>query len=372
MELPLSCPCKLEDGAMCGGIGFPDSVSLNMYKCMMCGGCFSNANATTTNKNAKTATIITAATTTLKKQCCAHCGTNEMLTFESEGDVVCKICGTVFETIVSNQQEWNNYTPGVNKSRVGLESKNPFTGLGSTIQSNNRKHDSLKMAMYISGNDNPKEKAYSSVEKLIDSFALSSVIKGRAKMYWAAILNSDGYETHRNSVRRGILFSMFFYAAKDVGIPMTLDEISRCTGIDASDMNKGENIFEQMISHTKYARVTKDDQVDVAKTFERYLDYFDFDRKTKYMYFKICKEIYDVFVEYFDSREDATIISGILSFVFNSFPLEKSNKIKITQISRATGVTKATINGMVKQLKRDGAVAEDFAKMFKNPKTRMS
>ena len=329
----------------CGGFGIETTI-VDHYKCVLCSETFANPKQ---QKNKE----------------CKHCGTNDFITDDIQGDIICSMCGMISTTIISDGPDWNNYTVGVNNSRVGKPSSNPFTTLGSTIPDDNR-YRSLRMSMFIANNTNSKEKAYSSVQKIIDSTDIPYPVKERAKSYWAAILKSSEYETHRNSVRRGILFSCIFYAAKELGCPMLVEDIGAATGLDPSDMNKGDTIFGQMISCTEYKNVVVNDQIDISGSFSGIMDYFDFDMKTKFMYSKICKCIYEDYIEYFENRKDATIVSGIMAYVFENYKIKNYKKIKLIEIKNATNVSIPTINNMIKQLKQQTDIdPEDYIHLVK-------
>lgn len=341
----LPCPLTDENSVPCGGIGFP-SVIDNTYACVLCCNEFVCEKKTT------------------EKIC--ECGSANFLICDAQGDVVCKDCSIVVETIVSNEQEWNNYTPGINKSRVGMPSKNPHARIGSTIQIKN-KFDPLVRAMFMSNNNNSKEKSYDSVDKTIESFDIPFAVKTRAKKYWDAILRSAGYETHRSAVRNGILFSMIFFAAKEMDVPMTVNEIADCTGLLKGSMNRGETIFKQMLGCTKYKYVIKDDQLDLSSMFERYMDHFIFtdinNTKVKFAYSKICITIYNEFQDFFENRNNITVIGGILLYVFTNFRSykdQKIRKVKSSEIESATSVSAATINKVVKELVKNDICASDY------------
>jgi transcription initiation factor TFIIIB Brf1 subunit/transcription initiation factor TFIIB len=341
----LPCPCE-----PCTGFGTPDVID-NSYTCIAC-----------------STTFYVEPTKKRTNNECKNCGSNELITISDQGDIVCKCCSFVHNTIVSDDQEWNNYVAGVNNSRVGMASNNPFTKLGSTIHANNsNRYDPLIRSMFICNNNNSEEKAYDSVNKIIDTYEDVPIkVRLRAKQYWEAILRSDGYATHRGSVRSGILFSMIFFAANEMGIPMTVNEISECTGLSKGDMNKGEMIFIQMISRTKYAFVPEY-QLDITKIFERYLDHFHFsdthNSKIKFAFSKICRKIYLEFGEFFENRNNITVIGGVILYVLNNFKFyngKKLKKVKLSEIEGATSVSAATINKVVKTLNNNGVCASNY------------
>jgi transcription initiation factor TFIIIB Brf1 subunit/transcription initiation factor TFIIB len=297
------------------------------------------------------------------KSNCFSCNSHLIITDKQQGFTICKKCGIVQSGIISEDQEWNNYTAGVDNSRVGLvDETNPFSVPGSTINPVGNKHfikyvnkdgKICHMDLYkkmISVNYTSKQKAHDCVAKVINQTKIGDNIKRRAVALWAEMLKSSHYETHRNSVRRGIIFCCIYYSALSLNLSMTREEIADQTGIKSEDMNKGDPIFRELISKTKFGYIIKIES-EISNMFERFMDSFDFDNKTKFKYSKLCKKLSEDYREFFENRKENTLVSGIMAFVFENYASKKHKKIKISDIHEATHVSVPTINTLVKELK---------------------
>lgn len=348
-----SYPTEMQNMKLCpfdeckGGVGFP-TIATDNYLCMMCNKEF-EIEKPKKPKNDK----------------CVSCNSLRIVSDIKQGYIICMKCGIIQDSIISDEQEWNNYTAGVDKSRVGMiDYSNPFATPGSTISTAGNKHYTSyinkdgKMCYMdlrkklIATNYSSAQKAHDCVANIINhQTRVSESIKQRAISYWAEMLKSDSYETHRNSIRRGIIFCCIYYAAITLNIPMTREEIAEKTGIKSEDMNKGDPIFRDLISNTKYKSIINLES-DVSSMFERFMDSFDFDNRTKFKYAKLCKKICDDYSEFFENRKESTLVSGIMAFVFEKYKLKgEKRKIKILDVHKATSVSVPTISNLVKELR---------------------
>ena len=309
-----------------------------------------------------------------KTHCTACNNPNSVVEDTLNGILVCNKCGYIEDDrILSEKQEWRNNSPGEDKSRVGAPDTSPFATLGNIIsdkgylhmmkvQTRDEETGKLKeirvdmRRISISQSYTSKQKSYNSVVDIIKNMNIPENIKSRASDFWGEILKSDSYMTYRGAVRRGIIFCCVYYAALQLRVPMTREEVSQYTKIDKKDVNKGEPIFRTMIESTRYRGVVVLEN-SVDNMFERHMDTLGLDPKLKFRLARLCEKICHDYEEFFESRKQTTLVSGIMAYVFKNFgPKVLSSKgverqlVKTSDIKDITSVSVPTINALVKEL----------------------
>jgi transcription initiation factor TFIIB len=298
-----------------------------------------------------------------KTTLCTSCGDNDNFIEDKQaGDIICTSCGIVqIQRKIHDGAYWSNYDSdrqsGKDNSHVGwTDPTNPYSTLGTMINPHfyfecyNKDGELIKKSyasMQQIVNNNSKEKSFYEVIKIFEKLTFESFVNkkiiDKAKIIWNEIFKHG--KIYRGGVRKGLLACCVLYSGYDSNCSRTRDQIAQHMLISKDEIIKGEPIFYDIISKTKYAYILKKN-LKSNEMFAGIINQLGLPYK---FYVKTCNEIYNKCEEELSEISSSAAIGGVVCYVINV--LEKKRKPTKKKILQVVGITNPTLTNAVKIIK---------------------
>ena len=282
---------------------------------------------------------------------CVNCDSINSLIYDyNTYNKICKICGTIKDTIIDDSAEWRNYGYSDSKSgeniRCGgipINNLLPMSSMSTTIGGGNNKfksHRRLQKWNQIS----TKERSNYEVFKRIDNFnnlkktQINTKIINDTKLYYKMLSEKNEEDTNifltRGRNRNSLIAACLYISSKNNKKPFKEENILKIFNISKSDLTKGLKKFS-LIERTKNISINNNNVV-IYYDIEYYGKQFNFEEN-------IIKILYLVYIRalkinVLKNSNSKSICSGLLYFVNYIFKLNvnKKNIIAIIHISEVT------------------------------------
>jgi transcription initiation factor TFIIB len=224
---------------------------------------------------------LTETETNRSQDLCLECSSTNIENLN--GSLVCRDCGTMYDTILDYNAEWRFYGSDDSKfsdpTRCGLPTNSllPQSSIGSTISFKYREsYDMKKIRNYHSWHAMPyKERSLHNVFDSIQVRAINSGLPAciieEAKILYKQIAET---KISRGANRKGIIASCIYKACSIQGCPRSTHEIADIFKIDTKNMTKGCKNFDKIMNNNKKPciSVSGSKSVDFIRRFCSYLN----------------------------------------------------------------------------------------------------
>jgi transcription initiation factor TFIIIB Brf1 subunit/transcription initiation factor TFIIB len=284
-----------------------------------------------------------------------HSDENDLM--DSDGYVICSLCGLVLSSRISEMAEWANYVDSggsmTNNSRCGSSTKtteiNPFmSDLTSFIPKGvkNVCFQDGKMVRYdisklhIKNNFNHLQKSFNIVENQLDNITSDKYSKRicvTAKILWGEIMKAK--KLTRAGVRKGLIACCLYYACIHYDCTRSPLEICQDFGMeDTKQFNKGDKEFKETFENiAKWSHLlTKTSNSE--DYFSRFCSNLEMDHIIKegvaFQLAKKCRELYESIKDDLIGLFPKSAACGIIFWVM------KRDKIQVTKskLSKSLGI----------------------------------
>jgi transcription initiation factor TFIIIB Brf1 subunit/transcription initiation factor TFIIB len=294
---------------------------------------------------------------------CKNCGiiADENDVINSDGYIICSLCGLVLSSKISDSAEWNNYTDSggysSNNSRCGTSTKttdiNPFTSeLSSFVPKGVKnvcfqdgkmiKYDISKL--HIKNSFNHLQKSFNGVESILENITSDKYPKRivmTATMLWGEIMKTK--KVTRAGVRKGLIACCLYYSCIHYNCTRSPLEICKDFGMeDTKQFNKGDKEFKDTFenipawSHLLTKTSNSDDY------FSRFCSDLEMHHLIKeglaFQLAKECRETYETIKYDLVGLFPKSSACGIIFWVMkkNKIPVTKTNLSKALNICSPT------------------------------------
>ncbi|KAG2426274.1 hypothetical protein HXX76_013031 [Chlamydomonas incerta] len=176
---------------------------------------------------------------------CITCRGDDFVEFKSEGDIVCRKCGTVKESrLIDERSEWRTFSDKdkdtTDPNRVGGPTNHLLEGLTTTI-GRERNDGGLSYALnrIHARTNNPDRllvNAFKEVGRMCDLLGVRGAVKDRACEIYKEVVEAKSLKGR--SVK-ALAASCLFWACRQEKQPRTFKEIVSCLGNDVSKKEIG-------------------------------------------------------------------------------------------------------------------------------------
>ncbi|PNW83189.1 hypothetical protein CHLRE_06g310450v5 [Chlamydomonas reinhardtii] len=176
---------------------------------------------------------------------CITCRGDDFVEFKSEGDLVCRKCGTVKESrLIDERSEWRTFSDKdkdtTDPNRVGGPTNHLLEGLTTTI-GRERNDGGLSYALnrIHARTNNPDRllvNAFKEVGRMCDLLGVRGAVKDRACEIYKEVVEAKSLKGR--SVK-ALAASCLFWACRQEKQPRTFKEIVSCLGNDVSKKEIG-------------------------------------------------------------------------------------------------------------------------------------
>lgn len=295
------------------------------------------------------------------KQACVSCKNDYFIFDRTNYEITCEKCGIIQEgRLMIDGADWNNYESnrqeGNDNSRVGwVDESNPYNTLGSVIKKsklsimevtdengNKIKRDLAKTQQFLYSSN--KEKSFYEIIKTFNNLvyigAFSQRVVDRAKIYWNEIVKKN--RIFRGGNRKGILACCVYYSCLYIGYPCNREFLASKMNISKDDIVKGEPIFKDIISNSKFKDILEKDN-NITNMFSPIIDQLGLPYK---FYVGKCCEIFKLCENELSEISSSASIAGVLSYVIHDIKQLKSPTKK--EITTILGITNPTLKNSLK------------------------
>ena len=192
---------------------------------------------------------------------CRYCNSDELISDDNNGVIICQNCGKILDTIIDLTAEWRYYGVDDSKSsdptRCGMPGNNllPESSLGTVVGSS--RYDSYEMRKirkYHTWNAMPYKER--SLYGVFDQLTIRAVNNGipaciieDAKVAYKTLSEN---KLSRASNKKGLIASCIYIACKSKGVPRSAKEVAEIFKIKITSMTKGcKNYMEIIIIANK-------------------------------------------------------------------------------------------------------------------------
>lgn len=294
---------------------------------------------------------------------CNNCDTDENDITDSNGYLICSLCGVVISSVISELAEWSNYVDSSgstsNNSRCGVSTSttdiNPFnTNMSSFIPKGVKnvciqdgkvvRYDISKI--HIKNSFNHLQKSFNLVEEHLDNITndkYSKRIVNTAKMLWGEIMESK--VVTRAGVRKGLIACCLYYACIHHECTKSPLEICEDFGMkDTKQFNKGDKEFKKTFENIdKWSHLlTKTSNSE--EYFSRLCCELEMGHvimeNTAFQLSVECKKVYEPIKDELVGLHPKSAACGIIFWVM------KNRKMHITKsvISKVLGICSPTLS----------------------------
>lgn len=298
------------------------------------------------------------------KECpsCKHIADENDL-IDSDGYVICVLCGLVLYGIISEMAEWTNYVDSggnsTNNSRCGYSTKttdiNPFSNNLVSFIPNGVKNVCFQdgkivrydiSKLHVKGNFNHLQKSFNMVENQLDNITndkYSKRIVVTAKILWGEIMKAK--KVTRAGVRKGLIACCLYYACIHYDCTRSPLEICQDFGMeDTKQFNKGDKEFKETFENiSKWSHLlTKTSNSE--DYFSRFCSDLEMSRVIKegiaFQLAKECREIYEPIKDSLVGIFPKSAACGIIFWIM------KHKKIPVTKtkLSKSLGICSPTLS----------------------------
>lgn len=280
---------------------------------------------------------------------CVNCNSNNSLVYDyNTYSKICKICGTIDDTIRDESAEWRFYgysdTKSVDPSRCGgipINDLLPKSSMGTTIGSGNSKFKSVRRLQkwnQIANDERSDYEVFKKIDIILKKTQINTKIINDAKLYYKMLSEKNENNANifltRGKNRNSLIVACLYISSKNNKKPFKERNILKMFNISKSDLTKGLKKFS-LIERTKNISINNNIIV-IYDLIEYYGKQFNF----KDDIIKILHLIYirALKINILKNSNPKSICSGLLYFISYIFKLNvnKKNIIKIIQISEVT------------------------------------
>ena len=284
---------------------------------------------------------------------CQECKSNDIVV--TNGEVVCRGCGSINDTVLDYNAEWRFYGSDDSKysdpTRCGLPTNDllPQSSLGSTIGFKyGESFEMRKIRNYHLWNAMPyKERALYNVFESIQIRAINNGIPtciiDEAKNLYKKI---SEIKINRGSNRHGIIASCIYKACILQGCPRSAKEISEIFELNIKHMTKGCKKFDEIMNMNKAnSSLVCSPPTNSCDFIQRFCSRLGLGENIMEICKHVCENVdkYDNFV---DNSGPPAIAACSIYLVCTLFNINVTKK----DISESCGITEVTINKPYKDL----------------------
>lgn len=280
---------------------------------------------------------------------CVNCDSINSLIYDyNTYSKICKICGTIDDTIADESAEWRFYghsdSKSINPSRCGgipINNLLPKSSMGTTIGSGNNKYKSVRRLQkwnQISNDERSDYEVFKKIDIILKKTQINTKIINDAKLYYKMLSEKNDQKTNifltRGNNRNSLIVACLYISSKNNKKPFKEENILKIFNIGKSDLTKGLKKFS-LIERTKNITINNN-KIVIYDLIEYYGKQFNF----KDNVIKILHLIYirALKINILKNSNPKSICSGLIFFISYIFKLNisKKNIIKIIQISEVT------------------------------------
>jgi len=280
---------------------------------------------------------------------CVNCDSINSLIYDyNTYSKICKICGTIDDTIADESAEWRFYghsdSKSINPSRCGgipINNLLPKSSMGTTIGSGNNKYKSVRRLQkwnQISNDERSDYEVFKKIDIILKKTQINTKIINDAKLYYKMLSEKNDQKTNifltRGNNRNALIVACLYISSKNNKKPFKEENILKIFNIGKSDLTKGLKKFS-LIERTKNITINNN-KIVIYDLIEYYGKQFNF----KDNVIKILHLIYirALKINILKNSNPKSICSGLIFFISYIFKLNinKKNIIKIIQISEVT------------------------------------
>lgn len=175
-----------------------------------------------------------------------RCGGVKM--FERGELPVCRECGIVENTFLSDEPEWTGGPEDtVDPSRCGAADTPFFSSgwnMGTIIKNGSKKMSKIHFHMSMNHCDRSLFHAYAEIERAGRLIKCSDAVIDNAKLFYKEFSEK---KLTRGDVRAGIKANCLFQACKKFGVPRTTKEVADAFRIETSDVGRTAGLLTETV-----------------------------------------------------------------------------------------------------------------------------
>ena len=280
---------------------------------------------------------------------CINCDSINSLIYDyNTYNKICKICGTIEDTIRDESAEWRFYgysdSKSVDPSRCGgipINNLLPKSSMGTTIGGGNSKFKSVRRLQkwnQIANDERSDYEVFKKIDDILKKTQINTKIINDAKLYYKMLSEKNEENANifltRGRNRNSLIVACLYISSKNNKKPFKEENILKIFNISKSDLTKGLKKFS-LIERTKNISINNNNIV-IYDLIEYYGKQFNFEENI----IKILHLIYirALKINILKNSNPKSICSGLLYFVNYIFKLKvnKKNIIAIIHISEVT------------------------------------
>ena len=280
---------------------------------------------------------------------CVNCDSINSLIYDyNTYNKICKICGTIEDTIRDESAEWRFYgysdSKSVDPSRCGgipINNLLPKSSMGTTIGGGNSKFKSVRRLQkwnQIANDERSDYEVFKKIDDILKKTQINTKIINDAKLYYKMLSEKNEENANifltRGRNRNSLIVACLYISSKNNQKPFKEENILKIFNISKSDLTKGLKKFS-LIERTKNISINNNNII-IYDLIEYYGKQFNFEENI----IKILHLIYirALKINILKNSNPKSICSGLLYFVNYIFKLKvnKKNIIAIIQISEVT------------------------------------
>lgn len=280
---------------------------------------------------------------------CVNCDSINSIIYDyNTYSKICKICGTIEDTIRDESAEWRFYgysdSKSVDPSRCGgipINNLLPKSSMGTTIGGGNSKFKSVRRLQkwnQIANDERSDYEVFKKIDIILKKTQINTKIINDAKLYYKMLSEKNNENANifltRGKNRNALIVACLYISSKNNKKPFKEENILKIFNITKSDLTKGLKKFS-LIERTKNISINNNNVV-IYDLIKYYGKQFNFEEN-------IIKILHLVYIRALQmnilkNSNPKSICSGLLYFINYIFKLKvnKKNIIAIIQISEVT------------------------------------
>lgn len=292
----------------------------------------------------------------IKQNICSNCKSDQLITNNRSGYVICKSCGCVDKEVINVSQEWRYYGSEDNKSTDPTRCGRPIDPLlpkssmattigGSGFHNIKRLHNWTSMPYNERSLYNIFEKIklktqHSNIPKIIidDAMFIYKIIHDKTEK------NEDAHILTRGSIRKGVIAACIYNSCKKHNMPRSPVEIAKIFDIDNKTMTRGCKKFKEIMKSKNI--VLNIEKPKINDFIIRYCSKLKFEKHLIHVALFVYNKVKKLSIA--SNNTPLSIIGGIICLMTNLYALN----VKKSDISKICNVSEVTITKCYKKLNK--------------------
>lgn len=289
---------------------------------------------------------------------CKSCGgISTIISDFSNGNIVCKKCGTIFEERAIDETNENRNFSNEQSMQGGKESSR----LGGVINSNlgeenytvglqSRNNNEINRIQHrnINNSNNSHQRTNKRVDEMCDTLSYSNKVKEKAKELISKVEEKKKLKGRNlDCVIAAVIYKVF----KNLDMPKSLDEISNNFNLQKKSVSKCFNAIKNIINDSSDRK-----PVNIIGLVENFNEKLKVEKEMKNLSIEICDKVCKLGV--IEGRNPVTIASACILIANNLLQKNLTKKNICEQTKTTENTLKKAYNQLVQF--KDSIVPENY------------